>query len=124
MGTRNLDEKLHQHSQRSLLWTHGGHPILPVSAEWYNKQQLFLDLCELVWSTKANPYKQGMAIAFDQVCFSFFPLPLLSVSNASVKHFLWQKMILSRILLQLPLLNFASLQCKVELSLSFNFALI
>ncbi|CAK7356901.1 unnamed protein product [Dovyalis caffra] len=59
IASRNMDKKFHQHSQQSLLWIHGGHPILPASAELYKKQQLFLELCESIWPTKANPYKQG-----------------------------------------------------------------
>lgn len=61
IGSRNLDERFYQHSQKSLLWIHGGHPIVPSSAKLYDKQQLLLELCGLVWPTKSNPYKQGMA---------------------------------------------------------------
>lgn len=59
MIAENIDKKLNQHSQQSLLWIHGGHPILPASAELFKQQQLFIELCESVWPTKANPYNQG-----------------------------------------------------------------
>ncbi|KAJ4836844.1 hypothetical protein Tsubulata_018473 [Turnera subulata] len=53
-----LDEVINQSAVPSLLWTHGGHPILPSSADLYDKQKLLLELCESVWPTRANPYEQ------------------------------------------------------------------
>ncbi|KAJ6683499.1 hypothetical protein OIU85_007210, partial [Salix viminalis] len=55
----NIDKKLLQHTQQSLLWIHGGHPILPATAELFKQQQLFIELCESVWPTTVNPYNQG-----------------------------------------------------------------
>ncbi|KAF7137371.1 hypothetical protein RHSIM_Rhsim07G0217300 [Rhododendron simsii] len=37
------------HSQKSLLWVHGGHPFLPYSADLYQKQQQLLNFCEVTW---------------------------------------------------------------------------
>ncbi|XP_058222016.1 midasin-like isoform X2 [Rhododendron vialii] len=37
------------HSQKSLLWVHGGHLFLPYSADLYQKQQQLLNFCELTW---------------------------------------------------------------------------
>lgn len=72
----NIDKKLNQHSQQSLLWIHGGHPILPASAELFKQQQLFIELCESVWPTKANPYNQGMAYCYSDsyitIMFNWF----------------------------------------------------
>nr|XP_011467404.1 PREDICTED: midasin isoform X1 [Fragaria vesca subsp. vesca] len=39
------------HSEKSLLWIHGGHPILPRSAKIFEKQILISELCESVWPT-------------------------------------------------------------------------
>ncbi|KAG8656474.1 hypothetical protein MANES_04G142500v8 [Manihot esculenta] len=58
MGSKHLDREFHLGSRQSLLWIHGGHPILPSSAKLYHKQQHLLDLCELTWPTHRNPYKQ------------------------------------------------------------------
>ncbi|KAI8548545.1 hypothetical protein RHMOL_Rhmol07G0280600 [Rhododendron molle] len=37
------------HSQKSLLWVHGGHPFLPYSADLYQKQQQLFNFCEVTW---------------------------------------------------------------------------
>ncbi|XP_040370504.1 midasin isoform X3 [Rosa chinensis] len=37
------------HSEKSLLWVHGGHPILPCSSKIFEKQLLISELCESVW---------------------------------------------------------------------------
>ncbi|KAJ9190362.1 hypothetical protein P3X46_001577 [Hevea brasiliensis] len=58
MGSKHLDKEFHLGSRQSLLWIHGGHPILPSSDKLYHKQQHLLELCELIWPTHKNPYKQ------------------------------------------------------------------
>ncbi|KZV19144.1 midasin [Dorcoceras hygrometricum] len=50
---------LHLNSRKSLLWTYGGHPILPPSAELYQKQCQLSSLCELVWPRKNEFLKLG-----------------------------------------------------------------
>lgn len=47
-------------SSKSLLWKHGGHPILPSSGDLYKKQCTFSDLCEMVWPRKNKFIKLGM----------------------------------------------------------------
>lgn len=45
--------------ERSLLWSHGGHPYLPSSAKSYDLQrQLFL-FCESVWPGKRKLWERG-----------------------------------------------------------------
>ncbi|CAN0878069.1 MDN1 [Linum grandiflorum] len=58
MGSLYLDEVFHQQSERSLLWIHGGHPILPSSERLYYAQQQLLDLCESIWPTNKNPFER------------------------------------------------------------------
>ncbi|KAL8046294.1 hypothetical protein ABFX02_08G168300 [Erythranthe guttata] len=41
-------------SSKSLLWKHGGHPILPSSANLYQKQSQLSNLCEMVWPRKSK----------------------------------------------------------------------
>lgn len=50
------------HSQKSLLWAHGGHPSLPSSAELYEKQIQLSKLCELDWPRKMKFWKLGMLL--------------------------------------------------------------
>ncbi|XP_057977825.1 midasin isoform X2 [Malania oleifera] len=40
--------------QKSMLWSHGGHPFLPSSSDAYYKQHQLFSLCELIWPTKAK----------------------------------------------------------------------
>ncbi|TQE13576.1 hypothetical protein C1H46_000907 [Malus baccata] len=42
------------HSEKSLLWVYGGHPILPSSSRIFEKQLQILELCESVWPTRAR----------------------------------------------------------------------
>ncbi|CAL5443785.1 unnamed protein product [Camellia sinensis] len=46
------------HSQKSLLWVHGGHPFLPSSADLYQKQRQILNLCELLWPRNTKSLRQ------------------------------------------------------------------
>ncbi|XP_051115352.1 midasin [Andrographis paniculata] len=39
-------------SSKPLLWRHGGHPILPSSADIYQKQCQLSNFCEMVWQRK------------------------------------------------------------------------
>ncbi|XVF74359.1 hypothetical protein PTKIN_Ptkin13bG0104300 [Pterospermum kingtungense] len=60
LETKNLAEisSLFFHSERSLLWVHGGHPFLPPSPKLYHQQRQLLQFCELVWPTNRKSYKQ------------------------------------------------------------------
>ncbi|XAR49907.1 hypothetical protein NMG60_11004090 [Bertholletia excelsa] len=77
------------HSQKSLLWVHGGHPSLPSSADLYEKQHQLLKLCELLWPrdsktlAKANDYlieasvslnPEFRSLAMQGVCMSWYIL--------------------------------------------------
>ncbi|WCJ27054.1 Midasin [Euphorbia peplus] len=57
IGSKHLSEEFHQRSHQSLLWIHAGHPILPPSAELYEKLQQLVDWCNLLWRTNTNPYE-------------------------------------------------------------------
>ncbi|XP_040935632.1 midasin isoform X2 [Gossypium hirsutum] len=56
LETKNLAEPLSLRFdwERSLLWVHGGHPILPPSPKLYYQQRQLLQFCELVWPTKGK----------------------------------------------------------------------
>ncbi|XP_050232290.1 midasin isoform X2 [Mercurialis annua] len=58
LGKKHLDKEFYQGSQRSLLWIHGGHPILPPSANLYHKQNQLLELCDSIWQPHEKPYMQ------------------------------------------------------------------
>uniref|UniRef100_A0A2P2MUR9 Midasin AAA lid domain-containing protein n=1 Tax=Rhizophora mucronata TaxID=61149 RepID=A0A2P2MUR9_RHIMU len=60
MASKNLKKVFSQRSEQSLLWIYGGHPILPASEKLYHVQGQFLDLCESIWLTRKNKFKQGM----------------------------------------------------------------
>lgn len=47
------------HSQKSLLWVHGGHPSLPYSADLYQKQQQLLNFCEVIWPRNRKLRREG-----------------------------------------------------------------
>ncbi|KAG6397962.1 hypothetical protein SASPL_139412 [Salvia splendens] len=49
-------------SSKSLLWKHGGHPILPSSADLHQKQCQFADLCEEMWPRVNKFMEPGMII--------------------------------------------------------------
>ncbi|KAK6125035.1 hypothetical protein DH2020_041213 [Rehmannia glutinosa] len=52
-------------SSKSLLWRYGGHPIMPSSADLYQKQLQLSDLCEAVWQRKNMFMKLGMSGSAD-----------------------------------------------------------
>uniref|UniRef100_A0A2P2MUR2 Midasin n=1 Tax=Rhizophora mucronata TaxID=61149 RepID=A0A2P2MUR2_RHIMU len=58
MASKNLKKVFSQRSEQSLLWIYGGHPILPASEKLYHVQGQFLDLCESIWLTRKNKFKQ------------------------------------------------------------------
>ncbi|XP_022715201.1 midasin isoform X4 [Durio zibethinus] len=62
--TKNLAEvsSLNFHSERSLLWVHGGHPFLPPSSKLYHQQRQLLQFCKLVWPTKGKLCNQDIAV--------------------------------------------------------------
>ncbi|GFY97181.1 midasin-like protein [Actinidia rufa] len=47
------------HSQKSLLWVHGGHPFLPPAADLYQKQQQLLSFCDMLWPRKPKSGRQA-----------------------------------------------------------------
>lgn len=49
MRKQEAATSLRLNSSKALLWKHGGHPILPSSADLHQKQCQFSDLCEEVW---------------------------------------------------------------------------
>ncbi|XP_010530743.1 PREDICTED: midasin-like [Tarenaya hassleriana] len=66
---------LHGHTEKSLLWAHGGHPSMPGSAELYNKQQELLKLCDTVWRVRLESDYRGndyftrvMAFCCPEIC--------------------------------------------------------
>ena len=65
------------HSQKSLLWVHGGHPFLPPAADLYQKQQQLLSFCDMLWPRKPKSGRQGRSLIFRlllSLClFIFFP---------------------------------------------------
>ncbi|XP_062087755.1 midasin isoform X2 [Humulus lupulus] len=46
------------HSEKSLLWVYGGHPILPSSALLFAKQLELLKFCESCWPTETRSLKE------------------------------------------------------------------
>ncbi|KAL0341854.1 UNVERIFIED_CONTAM: Midasin, partial [Sesamum calycinum] len=69
----------------SLLWAHGGHPILPSSADLYHKQCQLWDLCEMVWPRKNNLLKldgnESNEVTIDGALFSHVELRLLAMQE-------------------------------------------
>ncbi|XP_010528473.1 PREDICTED: midasin [Tarenaya hassleriana] len=58
--SKNLNNiSLHGQDEKSLLWAHGGHPSLPVSAKLYIKQQELLKLCDNVWRVRLESDERG-----------------------------------------------------------------
>lgn len=58
--SNNLEKVLPQrfHSQKSLLWVHGGHPYVPSSADLYQKQQQLLNLCQSTWLRNVRSWRK------------------------------------------------------------------
>lgn len=71
MESEKLDEvsSWRFHSQKSMLWLHGGHPFLPSSAEIYCKQNQILSLCKSVWPTN-KLQMEGMYVSLVLIFFS------------------------------------------------------
>ncbi|OVA06149.1 von Willebrand factor [Macleaya cordata] len=44
---------------KSVLWVHGGHPLLPSSADIYAKVRQLLHVCELIWPMRTKTWKQA-----------------------------------------------------------------
>ncbi|KAF2301013.1 hypothetical protein GH714_019259 [Hevea brasiliensis] len=87
MGSKHLDKEFHLGSRQSLLWIHGGHPILPSSDKLYHKQQHLLELCELIWPTHKNPYKQVDDDLIELVASSDPELRSLAVQDGACHGF-------------------------------------
>lgn len=78
MESKNLSRMspCYFHSERPLLWLHGGHPVLPASAKLFNQQQQLLKLCDSVWPIKSKSWKQGNAFLISSFgSFFLFLLP-------------------------------------------------
>ncbi|XP_048233780.1 midasin isoform X2 [Ricinus communis] len=92
LGNKHLDKEFYQGSQQSLLWVHGGHPILPPSAKLYDKQQQLLGLCDSIWQPHVNPYKQVNDDCFTKVVASSDPeLRFLAVQGICMSLYLTSK---------------------------------
>ncbi|XP_038899709.1 midasin isoform X2 [Benincasa hispida] len=60
------------HSEKSLLWIHGGHPTLPSSADLYHKQQQLCRLCESLWQIKLKLHDRVPAVAGKDLLIEVF----------------------------------------------------
>ncbi|KAL0319420.1 UNVERIFIED_CONTAM: Midasin [Sesamum angustifolium] len=79
-------------SSKSLLWAHGGHPILPSSADLYHKQCQLWDLCEMVWPRKINLLKldgnESNEVTIDGALFSHVELRLLAMQGICMSSYI------------------------------------
>ncbi|KAI3455601.1 hypothetical protein Pfo_012264 [Paulownia fortunei] len=79
-------------SSKSLLWTHGGHPILPSSADLYQKQCQLSDLCEMVWPRKTKFMKldgdESNQVTVDGALFSDVELRVLAVQGVCMSSYI------------------------------------
>ncbi|KAL0415065.1 UNVERIFIED_CONTAM: Midasin, partial [Sesamum latifolium] len=79
-------------SSKSLLWAHGGHPILPSSADLYHKQCQLWDLCEMVWPRKNNLLKldgnESDEVTVDGALFSHVELRLLAMQGICMSSYI------------------------------------
>ncbi|KAK3037950.1 hypothetical protein RJ639_030655 [Escallonia herrerae] len=50
------------HSQKSLLWVHGGHPFVSSSADVCQKHFELLSLCEMFWRRRTISWDRGMSL--------------------------------------------------------------
>ncbi|KAK4395085.1 Midasin, partial [Sesamum angolense] len=79
-------------SSKSLLWAHGGHPILPSSADLYHKQCQLWDLCEMVWPRKNNLLKldgnESNEVTIDGALFSHVELRLLAMQGICMSSYI------------------------------------
>ncbi|KAK4427378.1 Midasin [Sesamum alatum] len=78
-------------SSKSLLWAHGGHPILPSSADLYHKQRQLWDLCETVWPQKKKflnlDGNQSDEVTIDGALFSHVELRLLAMQGICMSSY-------------------------------------
>ncbi|KAL2243207.1 UNVERIFIED_CONTAM: Midasin, partial [Sesamum indicum] len=79
-------------SSKSLLWVHGGHPILPSSADLYHKQCQLWSLCEMVWPRKKNLLKldgnESDEVSVDGALFSHVELRLLAMQGICMSSYI------------------------------------
>ncbi|XP_057771067.1 midasin isoform X2 [Salvia miltiorrhiza] len=90
-------------SSKSLLWKHGGHPILPSSADLHQKQGQFSDLCEEMWpriskfmepvsfpeiSMDGNKFHE---VAVDGILFSDVELRVLAMQGVCMSTYIVDK---------------------------------
>ncbi|KAI8544654.1 hypothetical protein RHMOL_Rhmol08G0312700 [Rhododendron molle] len=61
------------HSQKSLLWVHGGHPSLPYSADLYQKQQQLFNFCEVVWPRNTKSLREALYNCLIEAAVSSIP---------------------------------------------------
>nr|AMP82937.1 acidic leucine-rich nuclear phosphoprotein 32-related protein 1 [Catalpa bungei] len=79
-------------SSKSLLWSHGGHPVLPSSADFYRRHCQLSDLCELVWPRKSKFMKidgdEMNEDAVDGALFSDVELRVLAMQGVCMSSYI------------------------------------
>ncbi|KAL0354500.1 UNVERIFIED_CONTAM: Midasin [Sesamum radiatum] len=68
-------------SSKSLVWAHGGHPILPSSADFYHKQCQLWDLCEMTGMNRND-------VTVDGALFSHVELRLLAMQGICMSSYI------------------------------------
>ncbi|KAG7997478.1 hypothetical protein I3843_01G213100 [Carya illinoinensis] len=76
------------HSEKSLLWVHGGHPYLPPSSNLYHKQHQLSLLCELLWPTKSKSWEQVNRSLIETVASSNPELRFLAMQGVSMSLYI------------------------------------
>lgn len=76
------------HSEKSLLWLHGGHPYLPHSGDIYKKQYQLLELCHQLWPKTYYSQLDGNN-EFTEAILSFNPkLRSLMLEGVSMSSYI------------------------------------
>lgn len=77
------------HSEKSLLWRHGGHPYLPHSGDIYKKQYQLLELCGQLWPRKTYYSELDGNYGFTEDVLSFNPeLRSLMLEGVSMSSYI------------------------------------
>ncbi|XP_068635226.1 midasin isoform X2 [Aristolochia californica] len=89
MEIRNLENSVWNFSSsKSLLWLHGGHPIMPTSAGAYSKMQELLIFCDSVWPLRMR--------SWNKMCYESRDLIAIILStNVELKHLALQGVCMS-----------------------------
>lgn len=90
MESKNLSRMspCYFHSERPLLWLHGGHPVLPASAKLFNQQQQLLKLCDSVWPIKSKSWKQAKDCFTKVVASSDLGLRALALQGVCMSSYI------------------------------------